>query len=216
MTATRSSAPAARGRRLTPEARRAHILNAARTLFSERPFTTVTTAEVAKAAGVARSLVHHYFGGIDKVFLAVVAQGGAALSEVRTAGVETPFDQRLAHNIAAGLDVIGANRETWLAVAVHGRGEGDERIRALVEGARERSIERTLEANADVVADTPVARRALRSFHAFSGEATRAWLEGEATREETEALLVTASRELLRRVIPELEEAASANVSGDG
>ena len=83
----RSPKPAAeippRGRRLTPDARREQILVAARKLFSERPFTSVTTADVAEAAGVARSLVHHYFGGIRELFLAVVAQGGAALVDVR-------------------------------------------------------------------------------------------------------------------------------------
>ena len=91
-----------RGRRLTPDARREQILVAARRLFSERPFTSVTTAEVAEAAGVARSLVHHYFGGIRELFMAVIAQGGAALVNVRSAGPELPLEQRLAHNVAAG------------------------------------------------------------------------------------------------------------------
>ena len=34
--------------------------------------------------------------------MAVVAQGGASLDDVRSAGVETPFEQRIAHNVAAG------------------------------------------------------------------------------------------------------------------
>src|SRR3954451_19899145 len=113
--------PATRGRRLTPEARRQGILDAARVLFSERAPGTVSTADVAEAAGVARSLVHHYFGGIDEVFIAVVARSGAALADVRTAGPETPFAQRIAHNVTAGLDVVAENRETWLAVVNHGR-----------------------------------------------------------------------------------------------
>jgi AcrR family transcriptional regulator len=203
--ASASPVPAARGRRLNPEARRQHILDAARALFSERPYTSVTTADVARAAGVARSLVHHYFGGIGEVFVAVVAQGGAALSDVRTAGPETPFDERLARNIAASLDVIAENRETWLAVAGHGAALGDPRIRALVDAAVQRSIERTLAANPDVIQDTPVARYALRCFNAFSAEATRVWLTGEATRAATEALLVTASRDLLLHTIPALD-----------
>src|SRR3954451_8344291 len=98
-----------KGRRLAPELRRQHILDVARELFSERPYTTVTTADIAEAAGVARSLVHHYFGGVSEVFLAGIADGGAALSDVRTAGIETPFEERVAFNIGAALDVIGAN-----------------------------------------------------------------------------------------------------------
>ena len=159
--------PAARGRRLSPEARRQDILDAARELFSECPAGTISTADVAAAAGVARSLVHHYLGGIDDVFIAVVAEGGAALADVRTAGPETPFNERIARNVAAGLDVVGANRQTWLAVVDHGTRATDPRIRGLVEMAAERSVERMLTANADVVDDTPVARNALRAFNAF-------------------------------------------------
>jgi AcrR family transcriptional regulator len=206
MDPTKSASATARRRRLSPEARREHIIDVARALFSERPYTTVTTADVAEAAGVARSLVYHYFGGIGGVFAAVVAQGGAALSGVRTAGPETPFEERLARNIAAGLDVIAENRETWLAVAGHGAALGDPQIRALVDAAVAASIERTLVANRDVISDTPAARFALRCFSAFSTEAARAWLTGEASRAETETLLVMASRDLLRNVIPALEK----------
>lgn len=194
-----------RGRRLSPGARRDQILAAARTLFAERPFTSVTTADVAEAAGVARSLVHHYFGGIRDVFLAVVAQGGAALADVRSAGPETPLDERMRHNVVAGLDVVGANRETWLAVAGHGEVLADPDVRGLVQMASERNVQRTLEVMSDVIDDTPSARFALRCFNAFATEATRAWLTGERTRQETEALLVATLRSLLLDAIPALE-----------
>ena len=190
--------PATVQRRLSPEARRRQIVDAARELFAHRPYGTVTTADVAEAAGVARSLVHHYFDGIRGVFLAVVADGAAALATVRTAGPETPLDERLAHNIAAALDVVAANRETWLAIAL-GTQAHDPEIRSIADFAMERSVERALEANSDVISDTPATRLALRCFHGFSREATLAWVTGRATREEVEALLVDSLRDLLAR-----------------
>lgn len=196
---------AGRRRRLSPEARRQDILDAARSLFAERAPGAVSTADVADAAGVARSLVHHYFGGIDDVFIAVVADRAPALADVRTAGPETPFEKRIAHNVAAGLDVIAANRETWLAVVDHGARATDQRIRAVVELAVERNVERMLEANTDVMSDTPVTRNALRAFTAFSTEATRAWLTGRATREQTETLLIGAFRALVEHTLPGLQ-----------
>jgi AcrR family transcriptional regulator len=199
------SAPAPTRRRLAPEARRRDIVDSARSLFAERPYGTVTTGDVATAAGVARSLVHHYFGGIRGVFLAVAGEGGAALADVRTAGPETPLDERLAHNVAAGLDVVGANRETWLAVVGRGPALRDPEIRAIAERAVEHSVERALAVNSDIVADTPSARLALRSFHAFSTQATLAWVTGQASRADVEALLVTALRDLLTRTIPAIE-----------
>jgi AcrR family transcriptional regulator len=191
-------------RRLAPDDRRQEILEAARGLFADRPYNSVTTAEVADAAGVARSLVHHYFGGIRGVFVAVAADGAAALTAARTAGPEVPFEQRTAHNVAAGLDVIAAHRETWLAVVGHPADPADADIHALVVAAKEQNVTRTLEANADIVEDTPQARFALRCFSEFTIEATRAWLVGEATREDTEALLLTTGRALLTGVIPAL------------
>src|SRR3954469_6323549 len=115
---------AAARRRMSPNDRRAQIIDAARTLFSDRPVNEVSTADVAARAGVARSLVHHYFGGINEVFWAVVASSGAQLSDERVAGPETPLKERLARNTAAGLDVVAANRETWLAIMGHGIGGG--------------------------------------------------------------------------------------------
>jgi AcrR family transcriptional regulator len=179
-----------RGRRLAPEERKQQILDAARTLFAER----------------ARSLVHHYFGGIRELLLAVIADGAAALVEVRRAGPETPLEERLAHNVAAGLDVIAANRETWLAVVVYGSSFDDPDIRALLNAGFEQNVARMLAVNSDVIADTPTTRRALRAFNAFATESTRAWAMGECTREDTEKLLVTTFRHLLLETIPELEK----------
>lgn len=185
-------------RRLAPEVRRSEIVDAARTLFAQRPYGTVTTADVADAAGVARSLVHHYFDGIRGVFLAVVADGAEALAAVRTAGPETPVEERLAHNIAAALDVVAANRETWLAVTL-GAHTHDPEVRSIADFAMERSVERALAVNSDVITDTPATRLALRCFHAFSREATLAWMTGRATREEVEPLLVASLRDVLAR-----------------
>jgi AcrR family transcriptional regulator len=200
-----SSDTAPRRRRLNPDTRRQEILLAARKLFSERPYTSVSTADVADAAGVARSLVHHYFGGIRELFLAVVADGAGALADLRRAGPETPLDERLAANVKAGLDVVAENRETWLAIVVYGASIDDPGIRQLITAGIEQNLERTLAANSDVLDDTPTTRSALRCFNAFIVEATRQWLTGECTREEIESLLVTAFRTVILETIPALE-----------
>lgn len=193
-------------RRLAPGDRRQEIVDAARRLFAQRPYRSVTTAEVAAEAGVARSLVHHYFGGIRGVFLAVAADGAARLDAARTAGTEVSFEERTARNVVAHLDVIAGNRETWMALVGQPVDPADADIAALVLAARERAVETTLNANRDIVADTPQARFALRCFTDFTIAATRAWLLGEQTREETEALLLATGRTLLSTVIPALRE----------
>ena len=54
------------------DARRAEILRFAGELFCERSYDAVSIADVARAAGVARGLVNHYFGTKRGLFLEVV------------------------------------------------------------------------------------------------------------------------------------------------
>jgi AcrR family transcriptional regulator len=92
--------PAGRGRRPGTPDTRAEILASARELFAARGFGSTSVRAVAAGAGVDPSLVHHYFGSKDDLFMAalqipvdprellapVIAQGpeGAAERLLRT------------------------------------------------------------------------------------------------------------------------------------
>lgn len=84
----------ARGRRRGAPDTRAEVLDAARALFAERGFSRTTIRSVASDAGVDPSLVHHYFGSKDDLFMAALA---------------LPIDPRdvLAGVVAAGPDGAG-------------------------------------------------------------------------------------------------------------
>src|SRR5258708_39592972 len=73
-TPSRNPAPARapRWQRLDHDERRRQILQCARRLFSERPYASVSTTELAREAGVARGLLHHYFGAKRDLYLEVV------------------------------------------------------------------------------------------------------------------------------------------------
>ena len=58
--------------RLPAEQRREQILRCALHLFEQRPHTEVSTAEIADAAGVARPLIHHYFGTRRDLYIEVL------------------------------------------------------------------------------------------------------------------------------------------------
>ena len=59
-------------RRLGPDKRRDDILAAATKLFGQRPYAEVSTTELARAAGMTRGLLHHYFGTKRELYLEVV------------------------------------------------------------------------------------------------------------------------------------------------
>src|SRR3984893_9951805 len=66
------AASAPRWRRMEHDERRDQILVCARRLFSERPYASVSTTEIAREAGIARGLLHHYFGTKRELYLEVV------------------------------------------------------------------------------------------------------------------------------------------------
>jgi TetR/AcrR family transcriptional regulator len=55
------------------ERNRLRIIAAAEKVFAERGFDGATTAQIAKAAGLAKSNVHYYFGTKEAIYRAVVA-----------------------------------------------------------------------------------------------------------------------------------------------
>jgi AcrR family transcriptional regulator len=74
---------------LEHDERRAQILACARRLFSERHYDAVPTEEIAREAGVARGLLHHYFGTKRELFLSVVEQSFDRLQAALTEAAES-------------------------------------------------------------------------------------------------------------------------------
>lgn len=62
----------ARSVRMTPDERREEILMAATRLISQSGFNAVSQAEIAKACGVGKSLVTHYFSSMKALLAAVL------------------------------------------------------------------------------------------------------------------------------------------------
>ena len=96
-----------RYQRLDPATRRDQILDAASALFAERGYDEVTIEDIAKSAGVARGLVHHYFGGRKEVYLALLERLGAGPRGTTAAGGRS---QRARAGGGLGVTVAGLDR----------------------------------------------------------------------------------------------------------
>lgn len=193
------------GRRLVPEARRLQIINAARPLFAARPVSQVTMADIAEAADVSRPLVYTHFSSPSDVFLAVVAESGAAQVDARTAAPPTPLHKRLVLNVPAAIDAVVANREIWFAVMGHRHSSGQPEVDEIATAITEFNVQRTLENNSDLLEDTPATRAALHAVFAMSIEAMRQYFEGNFTRAQLESFLIGMSRAAFKDVIRKLE-----------
>jgi AcrR family transcriptional regulator len=193
--------------RLAPDARREEILDHARQLFGGRSYAAVSASEIARATGVTPALVHHYFpGGKREIFLTLIAQLTENVLESIRADPAKPLRARVAATTEAWLDWLDANRETWLATAAQGDYIADPDIQALVDAARERTVETLISDYPDALTDDRPTRLMLRNWLGFNRATGRSWLKGEATRAETALLLTETLHHLIKTVAPALKK----------
>lgn len=165
-------------------------------------------ADLADAAGVARGLLHHYFGSKRDLYLALVRD------TVRVPTIPVPEDdpdlrakQVWEVSVERWLQMVDENRELWLA-ADKARGIGhDPEVEAIVDASKEVIAEQALEA-LGIDEPTPTMRAIVRGFGGFTEELTREWLvRGRLTREQVRVLLAGLLPMLVGELLPEVSTA---------
>jgi AcrR family transcriptional regulator len=184
--------------RLDPTQRRDQILDAANALFAERGYDEVSVEEIAGAAGVTRGLVHHYFGGRNEVYIALLERLGALREEQLPPPQGRSARARVADDVARWLDWTEQNRTIWLATIARGEDIADPDIRQAVAELVRRAVAILAAHHHDIAHDSPRLRYALECWTALNRAATRRWLHGEATREQTHELLTSTLEHVLR------------------
>lgn len=206
-----AASPAPRWQRLDHDERRAQILACARRLFSERNYDAVSTNDIAREAGVARGLLHHYFGTKRELYLEVVR------SLVRMPSNPVPLTAPgrglgivITDSVERWLTMLERNRGTWLA-AIASRGLGrDPEVEEILDEAREQAADRLIEAlQTYEAAQAPDELRAtIRAYSGFAEAASVEWLLRERlTREQAKALLIQGFLSIVNDVLPAVERA---------
>jgi len=208
-----ATVPAPRWQRLEHDERRAQILACARRLFSQRNYEAVSTTDIAREAGVARGLLHHYFGTKRELYLEVVRSlmrmpSNPVPLQAPGPGLEVVIEQ----SVERWLAMLERNRETWLA-AIASRGLGrDAELEAILEEAREQAADRLIEAlQTYEAARAPDELRAtIRAYSGFAEAASVEWLLRERlTRAEIKALLIQGFLSIVRDVLPAVQRAST-------
>jgi AcrR family transcriptional regulator len=184
--------------RLEPAQRRDQILDAANALFAERAYDEVSIEDIASSAGVTRGLVHHYFGGRNDVYIALLERLGAQREEQLPPPVGRSARARVADTVSRWLDWTKQNRTVWLATIAHGEDIADPEVRQVVADLVRRAVALLTTFHADIAKDTTRLRYALECWTALNRTATRRWLQGEATRDATHELLASTLEHVLR------------------
>ena len=174
------------------------MLDAANDLFAERGYEEVSVEDIARAAGVTRGLVHHYFGGRTEVYLALLERLDAIREETLRPPEGRSARARVADSVSRWLDWTEANRLIYLGTIAPGEDIADPEVRRVVADLRGRAVALLATFHADIAQDSPRLRYALECWTGLNRAATRRWLRGEATREATQELLASTLEHVLR------------------
>lgn len=202
-------------RRLEPDQRRAEILAVARRLFGAGSYSSVSTSDIAREAGVARALINHYFGSKRELYLQVVRQMLVIPASVAENLPRTTVEERISICVDRWLDVVDRNKEMWLsAIGSEAIGRNTDIEQIMLE-SDEITTDRVLEAAmmTDVVEGREELRAMIRAYGSMLKAASREWLvRGTLNRGDLHIMLTQSVLHLLHTVFPAVrkDDAAEA------
>jgi AcrR family transcriptional regulator len=201
------------GSRLSSDERRAHLLHVGVELLGRYGTVDISIEEIARAAGVSKGLLYHYFPTKNDFFVAVLARSQAEMDQELARDPNLSPLERFDRNLDGFLRFVDAHAEGYLAV-VNARGR-EPRVQQLIEERRGRRVDE-LVALAAVLADapreavrTPLLVAALEGWIGFTEGVTTRWLrDREIGREEVHLLLRRALLEVFGTVLPSTSRAS--------
>lgn len=192
---------------MDPDARRDQILRVAARLFGERPYSEVSISDIASTAGIARGLLHHYFGSKRDLYLEVVRVfARAPLDSAPPEALGTP--QAWATLVDSFLDAIERNPTRWLNSVNAGGPERDDEIAAILDETREILADQTLLAiGLSGRSDEPLVRAFIRAWGGFVQELTVEWVSRHRIdRNQVRTVMLATLPLLIAEVLPRLDE----------
>ena len=158
--------------RLENDERRRRLLDLGARLFTEHAYDEISMSQIARAAGISKALLYHYFPSKRDYFVATLAGGAEELRTRVEPDPGLPPAQALAGSVDAYLTWIEENAEAYEKL-FRSAGAVPE-VRELVEGVRGATAQRILE-GLDAT-DNPRARIAVRGWLWFMDGACLDWI----------------------------------------
>jgi AcrR family transcriptional regulator len=175
-------------RRLRPEERRQRLLERGAELFAVHSYDELSMREIARAAGISKPLLYHYFPSKRAFFQATLAQAAEELRSRTEPDPNLPPLDQLKGSLDAFLGLIDENALAYrkLMQSVNSVSE----VREIVEDVRTRTAARILEGLYSDGAP-PKARVAVHGWLWFMDGACLDWIEQrDLSRDELRDLLL--------------------------
>jgi AcrR family transcriptional regulator len=194
--------------------RREQLLRTGVDLLGQRSYDEVSIDEIARAAGVSKGLLYHYFPTKKDFVLAVLSEATEELTAITAPDPSLDPLAQLDASLDAFLGYVEDHAAAYTTI-FRTRGGGDPAIRAALEDGREQRVRAVLEgvgawgSNPAAARRSPALEAAVRGWIFFIEGVVLQWLERrDLEREQLRELLRVAligSLEAARRVDPTLD-----------
>jgi AcrR family transcriptional regulator len=175
--------------RLENDERRRRLLELGTRLFTEHAYDEISMAQIARAAGISKALLYHYFPSKQDYFMATLAGGAQELRARVEPDPALPPAQALTEALDAYLAWIEDNADAYAKLFRSAAGVPE--VRDLVEGVRAETAQRILESLG--AAANPRARTVVRGWLWFMDGACLDWIaHRDLPRAELHGLLLGA------------------------
>jgi len=161
--------------RLDVDERRAQLVRLGVDLFASRAYDEVSIDELARAAGISKGLLYHYFPTKRDFYVATVREASRNLVELTATPDDMPPLERARAGLDAYLDYVAAHAPAYAALMRGGIGSDPEVVR-IVDETRDLLCDRLLAGLPGVIA-TPLLRIALRGWIGFCEATSLEWIE---------------------------------------
>ncbi len=191
--------------RLTPDERRAQLLDLGVRLLATRSVDDLSIDLLAEEAGISRGLLYHYFGNKHAFHEAVVRRAADDLIAQTAPPAEGEPLERLLTSMTAYVDYVVANHQGYLSL-VRGAAGGNETIRKIYDEAHFALTDRIFreDAQGQILADTPATRLLVKAWAALAEELVLSWAVEPAAMTRAELLaVVTGSLPALVVLLPD-------------
>jgi AcrR family transcriptional regulator len=194
--------------RLAVDERRSRLISVGVELFSRHSFDELSVDDIAKAAGVSKGLLYHYFDGKRGFYVETVREAARVLCErVETAAFsETDPIRQLARAIDAYLGYVSEHAQAYVTLLRGGIGY-DPEVAAVVEGTRQHFLRLLLE-DLEGFPDQARLRTAFRGWIGFVEAASLDWVEKKDLDQQRLAKLLLTMAEHTVNALMELTPSA--------
>jgi len=179
--------------RLSPDARRAQLIELGVQMLATRTLEDLSVEDLADQAGISRGLLFHYFRSKQEFHLEVVRACARELIERTEPDPGLRPLEQLTTSLGAYVDYVTENRDVYVSL-VRGAASGDADVREVSHETRTELANRVLK-NLDVLGlpSGPGTELAVRGWVALCEEVVVSWLAADEQLPRAELLTLLAN-----------------------